>query len=208
MKRFVTRCALLALTAVTASCAPALRESPGPAVPEPPPLPEPVLVRSGLVFAYDTGSGILSAISGPDAVLHEVALGRVTVRARTPPGWSSSYAGDDAAWFQRANESGRIVVHLTRDHAAEFRDVWLDRDLHDPAVRVSPVQSFDSERHPLLYTYERSDDGRRGIVYALLSGPADPASGILVHGVWPSEQDRAMRPILVALANGVTRITP
>ncbi len=194
---------LLLVSVFVSACAAAGREAPEPAMPEPPPRPEPVLVRHGDVFAYDTGNGVLASIGGPDSVPLEVALDRVTVRVRTPPGWRGSYAGE-AAWFERESGSTRFVVYPVRDHVAEFRDLWYARDTRDSAVRVGPVQSFDSPRHPLLYTYERTDDGRRGIVYALLSVPGDPASGILVHGSWPAEQDRELRPIAVAAANGAS----
>mgnify|MGYP001600318388 CR=1 FL=1 len=197
MKKSMVRLMAFAAVAVVSSCATVQ----GPPSTVPAPLPEPVLVQSGPVFAYDTGSGVLTAIGGPDTVLHEVLLDHVAVRVRTPPGWVSSYAGY-GAWFQQDYGSARFVVYPVDDHAVAFRDVWRDRDLHDPAVRVGPVQSFDSERHPMLYTYERIDDGRRGIVYAMLSDPSRPGSGILVHGIWPPDQDRGLRPIIVAAANG------
>lgn len=144
MKKFLVRVAALAAVSVAASCGPLFGETPGTIMPAPPPQPpEPVLVRSGPVFAYDTGNGVLAAITGPDAVQHEVLLDHVAVRVRTPPGWVSSQAGY-AVWFQSENESSRFVVYPVANHGAEFHELWYDRDLHDPAVRVSPLQSCDS----------------------------------------------------------------
>ncbi|MEY4744844.1 MAG: hypothetical protein RL272_789 [Candidatus Parcubacteria bacterium] len=202
MKKPVILLVSLAAAIAVASCVP-YQESPGTIMPAPPPQPpEPVLVRNGPMFAYDTGSGILTDLNVPNTIQHEIILGHVGVRVRTPLGWTASDAGY-AAWFQRADDSTRFVVYPVADHASEFRTVWYDRDVSDPAVRVSPIQSFESVRHPLLYTYERTDDGRHGIVYAMLSDPSKPGSGILVHGVWSADQDRALRPIVVAAANGV-----
>ncbi len=197
--------ALFALTFAAVSCGGPTVDGPRPSCPLPPPAPpEPVLSRSGPVFVYDVGGAPLAGFPGALGVDHEVGLDGVTVRLRTPPGWTPSYAGS-AAWLQSDAESrARIVVHLAKNHEEDFRRDWLSRDEQDAAVRTSPVSTLDSPRRPLLYTYARTDDGRSGIVYALRTDPTRPDSGVIVHGVWPAELDRALRPVAVAVANGVT----
>lgn len=197
--------ALLILSFAAVSCGGPSADGPRPSCPLPPPAPpEPVLSRRGPVFVYDVGGIPLAGFPGALGVDHEVVLDGVTVRVRTPPGWTPSYAGS-AAWLQSDAESrARVVVHLAKNHEEDFRRDWLKRDEQDAAVRVSAVSTFESPRHPLLYTYARSDDGRSGIVYALLTDPTRRDSGVIVHGVWPAELDRSLRPIAVAIANGVT----
>lgn len=197
--------ALLALFCSAVSCGGPAADVPRPSCPLPPPLPpEPVLARRGPVFVYEVGGMPIEGFPGPQGISHDIRLDSAFVRLRTPVGWTPSYAGD-AAWLQSDAESrARIVVHVTKNLEEDFRRDWLSRDENDAAVRTSPVSTFDSPRHPLLYTYVRTDDGRSGIVYALLADPARPDSGIIVHGVWPSERDRETRPVAVAVANGVS----
>lgn len=164
---------------------------------------EPLLVVRGPVFAYTVVGTPLDDLSGPGMIGHETAVGDVVVRLRTPPGWEASYAG--AVWMQSGeNNRVRFVVHLAEDHETSLRTSWYQSDVNDPAASVSVISALDSGRRPLLYTYCRSDDGRCGVVYALLAESGRAASGIIVHGIWPAEYDRRLRPIVVAAANGVT----
>jgi hypothetical protein len=169
---------------------------------------EPALVVRGPLLAYAVDGTSLDDIHGIETIAHEMAVGGTAVRLRTPPGWTASYAG--AVWMQSAEDlQARFVVYLENDHAAAFHAVWYDRDVRDPAVTVSEIHSLDSSRRPLLYTYCRSDDGRCGVVYALLTDDRGrTGSGILVHGSWPAEYDRRLRPVAVAAANGVTLVRP
>jgi hypothetical protein len=172
-------------------------------VPAPPVWPEPTLVVRGPVLAYAVNGEAVDGFTGPDTVAQELAIGKVVIRLRTPKGWTAHDAG--AVWLENAEFSAsRFVVYHAANYEEAFRSDWRDRDVHDATVTVSPIHTLDSPRKPYLYTYRRSDDGRCGIVYALLTDPNRADSGIIVHGVWLAEYDRRLRPIVVAAANGVT----
>ena len=195
---------LLSFFTVFAGCGGLFAGSPPPELPEPPAEnPEPLLVVHGQLFAYEVGGLVLADLGGPGMIGHELEVDGVLVRLRTPPGWTAQYAG--AVWMQFDEESrARFVIHLAEDHEKDFHEYWYGRDEEDPAATVSEVNSIDSGRRPFLYTYCRSDDGRCGVVYALLTESGRPDTGIIVHGVWPAEYDRRLRPIAVAAANGVS----
>lgn len=193
---------LLGMSLVLSACRESGPEtSRPPSVPAPP--PPPILISTGDVFAYESEGRPLLDFAEPDLVHHEMAIGKTIVRLRSPRGWTTSDAG--AVWMENQEFiSSRIVVHVESDHAAVFRRDWLDRDAANPQTNINELRTLDSPRKPLLYAYCSRDDGRCGIVYALLTDPLRADSGIIVHGVWPAANDARLKPLVTAIANHVT----
>lgn len=167
-----------------------------------PPLPEPALVVRGQVFAYAVNGVPLEGFSEPDLSVQTLLVGNTEVHVRCPRRWTLSDAG--AVWMENQDyAASRIVIHLEKYYRSAFREYWYDRDAGNPMMAMSPLQTFDSPRGPLLYAYCNREDGRCGIVYALLTDQSRADSGIIVHGIWPKGNDRALKPLVPAIANNV-----
>jgi hypothetical protein len=160
----------------------------------------PVLKRMGPVFIYET--------SGPRpaaTMRHRVRLDNgITLSLYTPASWNGHRVGN-AAWFDFGDTGARLVIYPPErsTHENRIREFYaLDRGMRN--LQVSELRFFASERRPFLYTIERTQQNRNGLVYALLTEAENPDSGIIMTSFWPASLHDLLRPMVLDIANSVT----